>query len=101
MMEYIKFLNDGKDGDLCGFIVEQLDKNRVFVVKGQEDRIVCAIARNIRRRITSKRTTIRRRNNRKSQDSRQFYLDIYLCSYYDTRRCVYITFKLLMAHYDV
>eukprot|EP00938_MAST-03A_sp_MAST-3A-sp1_P004354 g4354.t1 len=43
MMEYIKYLNDGKDGDLCGFIVEQLDKNRVFVVKGQEDRIMRAI----------------------------------------------------------
>ena len=43
MMEYIKFLNDGKDGDLCGFIVEQLDRNRVFVVKGQENRILRAI----------------------------------------------------------
>ena len=43
MMEYIKYLNDGKDGDLCGFIVEQLDKNRVFVVKGQKDRIMRAI----------------------------------------------------------
>ena len=43
-MEYIKFLNEGNEGsELCGFIVEQLDKNRVFVVKGQEDSILRAI----------------------------------------------------------